>query len=62
MRSPTSTIRTPAAALPRPAMVHAVARHFGVLSQRRNRLIAQRQQERLERLELDQRVRETGEW
>ncbi|MET0542986.1 MAG: short-chain dehydrogenase [Variovorax sp.] len=62
MRSPTSTIPTPALALPRPAVVNAVARHFGALSQRRNRLIAQRQQERLERLELDQRVRETGEW
>ncbi len=57
-----SATRTPAVAPPRPAMVSAVARHFGALSQRRNRLNAQLQQERLSRLDPDQRVRETGEW
>ncbi|MGJ7494502.1 short-chain dehydrogenase [Variovorax sp. RT4R15] len=62
MHSQHSLTRTPASAPPRPAMVTAVARHFGVLSQRRNNLNAQLQQERLNRLDPDQRVRETGEW
>jgi hypothetical protein len=57
-----STTRTPPAASPRPAAVSVVARHFGALSQRRNRASAQRLQERLARLDPDQRVRETGEW
>ena len=62
MRTHHSPFNTPAAAPQRPAVVSAVARHFGVLSQRRNRVNAQRLPERLARLDPDQRVRETGEW
>lgn len=54
--------RAPAATPLRPAVVSAVARHFGVLAQRRERPSVQHLQERLARLDPDQRVRETGEW
>jgi hypothetical protein len=46
--------RTPLAA--------AVARRFDLLSARRGRVNAQRRQDQLAHLDLDQRVRETGEW
>lgn len=62
MHTQHSPHRSPAAASQRPAVVTAVARHFGALAQRRDRLSAQHLQERLARLDPDQRVRETGEW
>jgi hypothetical protein len=43
-------------------MAATVARRFSALSVRRNRGDAQSRQDRLADLDLDQRVRETGEW
>jgi hypothetical protein len=61
MRSQQSTARTPSTAH-RTHVAAALVRRFSVLSVRRQRIEVQRRQDRLAHLDLDQRVRETGEW
>jgi len=62
MRSQPSTVHTPSAATQRTPLAAAVARRFDAMSARRRRNNAQRRQDQLAHLDLDQRVRETGEW
>lgn len=53
-----TTVRTPK---PRNPVVQAVVQGFGTMTGKRHR-DAERARERFERLDLDQRVREIGEW
>ena len=62
MHSHQSTVSRPTEAQPRTPLAAAVARRFSVLSVRRTRVNAQRREDRLAHLDLDQRVRESGEW
>lgn len=51
-----------AASRPRNPVVRALARAGQVLATRRHEAAALRRRERLDRLDLDARVREIGEW
>jgi hypothetical protein len=51
-----------AASRPRNPVVRALARAGQVLATRRHKTAALRRSEQLDRLELDARVREVGEW